>query len=43
MDELSTSKLVSFFYLIDSLEREYFKYGTYLSFNKAESFLKNSL
>ena len=40
MDELSTSKLVSFFYLIDSLEREDFKYGTYLLFRKAESFKK---
>ena len=31
-----------FFYLIDSLESDYFKYGTYLSFCKAES-IKNGL
>ena len=42
MDDLSSSKLVSFFYLIDRLEGEDFKYGTYLLFRKAESF-KNGL
>ena len=42
MDELSTSKLVSFFYQIDSSEREDSKHGINFSFGKAES-LKDGL